>query len=131
MSTKRASYSSEVKVKVVLELLANELTLAELASKYNITTKNIQNWKKIFLDNAVIAMEPAKTVKEYKSENDQLAGRRDQANGCVTFNCLQRQRKCYKEGLHQLGGKEFTLAIKSTLNIRAPSYFSSHSVSCR
>ena len=39
MSTKRASYSSEFKVKVVLELLANELTLAELSSKYNITTK--------------------------------------------------------------------------------------------
>ncbi|WHN65016.1 IS3 family transposase [Cysteiniphilum sp. QT6929] len=72
MSTKRTSYSSEFKVKVVLELLANELTLAELASKHNITTKNIQNWKKIFLDNAVIAMEPAKAVKEYKSENDKL-----------------------------------------------------------
>ena len=72
MSTKRTSYSSEFKVKVVLELLANELTLAELASKHNITTKNIQNWKKIFLDNAVIAMEPAKAVKEYKSENNKL-----------------------------------------------------------
>ncbi|WP_150469050.1 transposase, partial [Cysteiniphilum sp. SYW-8] len=69
MSTKRASYSSEFKVKVVLELLANELTLAELASKHNITTKNIQNWKKIFLDNAVIALSPAILVKQHHPEN--------------------------------------------------------------
>jgi putative transposase len=26
------------------------------------------NWKKIFLENAVIAMEPAKAIKEYKLE---------------------------------------------------------------
>jgi hypothetical protein len=28
----------------------------------------LQNWKKILLDNACIAMEPAKAVKEYKLE---------------------------------------------------------------
>jgi len=72
MSTKRTIYSSEFKVKVVFELLANELTLAELASKHNITAKNIQNWKKIFLANAAIAMEPSKAVKDYKVENDKL-----------------------------------------------------------
>ena len=39
------------------------------ASKNNITPKNIQNWKKIFLDNAELAMEPAKAIKEYKDAN--------------------------------------------------------------
>lgn len=72
MSTKRTTYSAEFKAKVVLELLSNELTLAELASKHNITAANIQNWKKIFLANAAIAMEPAKAIKEYKTENDKL-----------------------------------------------------------
>ena len=66
MSTKRTIYSAEFKTKVVLEVLQNEHTLAELACKHNITTKNIQNWKKIFLENTSIAMEPAKAVKEYK-----------------------------------------------------------------
>ena len=64
--------AAEFKAKVVLELLSNELTLAELASKHNITAANIQNWKKIFLANAAIAMEPAKAIKEYKTENDKL-----------------------------------------------------------
>ena len=63
---------AEFKTKVVLELLENKLTLAALGSKYNVTPKNIQNWKKTFLSNAAIAMEPAKAVKEYKAENDKL-----------------------------------------------------------
>jgi putative transposase len=68
MSKKRTSYSAEFKSKLVLQLLENEKTLAEIASENNITPKNLQNWKKIFLDNAVIAMEPAKAVKEYKQD---------------------------------------------------------------
>ncbi|WP_022942262.1 transposase, partial [Psychromonas hadalis] len=59
MSKKRTTYSAEFKSRLVLELLENEKTIAEIASKNNITPKNLQNWKKIFLDNAVIAMEPA------------------------------------------------------------------------
>jgi putative transposase len=68
MSKKRTTYTAELKSKLVLELLKNEKTLAEIASFNNITPKNLQNWKKIFLENAVIAMEPSKAVKEYKEE---------------------------------------------------------------
>ena len=68
MSKKRTTYSAEFKSRLVLKLLENEKTIAEIASENNITPKNLQNWKKIFLDNAVIAMEPAKAVKEYKQE---------------------------------------------------------------
>jgi len=42
--------------------------VTEIASANNITPQNLSNWKKIFLDNAVIAMEPSKVVKEYKEE---------------------------------------------------------------
>lgn len=68
MSRKRASYSAAFKSKLVLELLKNEKTLSEIASANNITPKNLQNWKKIFLANIEIAMEPSKAVKEYKEE---------------------------------------------------------------
>ncbi len=68
MSKKRTIYSAELKSKLVLELLKNEKTVSEIASANNITPQNLNNWKKIFLDNAVIAMEPAKAVKEYKEE---------------------------------------------------------------
>ena len=52
----------------MLEILKEEKTLNEIASKNNINPKNLQNWKKIFLENAEVAMEPAKAVKEYKEE---------------------------------------------------------------
>ena len=68
MSKKRTTYSAEFKSKLVLELLENEKTIAEIANENNITPLIVGNWKKIFLENAVIAMEPAKAVKEYKLE---------------------------------------------------------------
>ncbi len=77
MSTKRRIFTAEFKTKIVLEVLKGEKTLNEIASKNNITPKNIQNWKKIFLDNAELAMEPAKAIKEYKDENLKLQSKID------------------------------------------------------
>ena len=51
MSKKRTKYSSAFKTKLVLELLQNEQTLAEIASKHNILPQNLQNWKKTFRGN--------------------------------------------------------------------------------
>ena len=68
MSRKMTKYSTQLKTKIVLEILKEERTLNEIASEYNINPKNLQNWKKIFLENAEVAMEPAKAVREYKSE---------------------------------------------------------------
>ena len=42
--------------------------MVEIASANKITPKILQNWKKIFLENTEVAMEPAKAVKEYKDE---------------------------------------------------------------
>lgn len=66
MSRKRQVYSAAFKSKLVLEVLANEKPLSTIASEHNVTPKNLQNWKKTFLDNVEIAMEPSKAVKEYK-----------------------------------------------------------------
>jgi putative transposase len=68
MSRKRTTYSIELKTKLVLELLQGDKTLNEIASANNITPKNLQNWKAIFLSNAEMAMEPSRVVKEYKEE---------------------------------------------------------------
>lgn len=78
MSRKRTVYTAEFKTKIVLEVLKGEETLNEIASKYNITPKNIQNWKSIFLSNAVVAMEPARAVKEYKEEIEGLKAKNDE-----------------------------------------------------
>ena len=72
MSKKRTTYSIELKTKLVLELLKEEKTLIEISSENNITPNNLKNWKKVFLENAEMAMEPSKAVKEYKDENAKL-----------------------------------------------------------
>lgn len=68
MSKTRTVYKAEFKTRLVLEVLKEEKTLAQIAIENNITPKNLQNWKKIFLDNAEMAMEPSKAVNEYKNE---------------------------------------------------------------
>ena len=78
MSRKKGQvFSAEQKTKIVLELLKEDQTIAQLATKYQITTKSIQNWKKQFLDNASIAFEPARAVSEFKNEIDELKREND------------------------------------------------------
>jgi len=72
MSRKRTTYSAELKTKLVLEVLKEEKTLVEIAKENSVTSNNLKNWKKIFLENAEMAMEPSKAVKEYKETNKKL-----------------------------------------------------------
>jgi putative transposase len=78
MSRKMTKYSTQLKTKLVLEVLKEERTLNEIASEHNINPKNLQNWKKLFLENAEVAMEPAKAVKEYKEEVAKLKAKNDE-----------------------------------------------------
>ena len=69
MSRKKGqNYSAEQKMKIVLELLKEEQTVSQLATKYKITTQSIGKWKKQFLENASLAFEPARAVQEFKEE---------------------------------------------------------------
>jgi len=78
MSRTRRIFTAAFKTKIVLEVLKNDKTLNEIASDNNITPKHIQNWKKIFLENAEIAMEPAKAVQEYKTKIVELEAKNDE-----------------------------------------------------
>lgn len=78
MSKKMTKYSTEFKTKIVLEVLKGDKTINEIATLNNITPKNIQNWKKIFLENAEMAMEPSIAVKEYKEEIEKLKATNDE-----------------------------------------------------
>jgi len=77
MSRKRKTYSAEFKAKIVLEILEGEKSLNEIASKYDLLPKNIQNWKKQFLDNASLAFDKSAVVKEYKDEIEKLKKEKD------------------------------------------------------
>ena len=72
MSRKRRVFSAEFKTKVVLELLSGELTVAQVASKYEITAKSLGDWKKQFLANASLAFDVAGVTQAYKDHIEEL-----------------------------------------------------------
>ena len=74
------AHSAEFKTKVVLELLVGDQTVAQIASKYEITAKSLTDWKKQFLPNASLAFDVGGATQGYKDEiatlkdeNDALA----------------------------------------------------------
>lgn len=77
ISRKRRTFSAEFKTKVVLELLEGEQTAAQIATKYEITGKNLANWKKQFLENASLAFDVGGATKAYKEEIEELKEEND------------------------------------------------------
>jgi len=43
-----------------------ESTLVEITAKHNTLPQNLVNWKKVFLSNVEIVIEPSKAVEKYK-----------------------------------------------------------------
>ncbi|HIP03086.1 MAG TPA: transposase [Campylobacterales bacterium] len=68
MAKRGEHFSSEFKFKVVLETLREESTLAEIASKYDVTSKSVTTWKKEFIENGVTVFSKNKDAKTHKNE---------------------------------------------------------------
>ncbi len=114
MSRKRKVYSTEFKTRLVLEVLENDRTLNEIASANNITPKNLQNWKRTFLDNAEIAMEPARAVKEYKNAIKDLEVKNDEYAKIV--GKLTVERDWLSKKVRSLGLSEKESLMEPKLN---------------
>ena len=61
-------YDTGFKVRIVLEALKEELTINELAAKYDVIPANIRNWKQDFLANAELVFDKEKAVAQYKEQ---------------------------------------------------------------
>jgi len=90
MSKKRRQFSAEFKSKIVLEVLEGEKTLNEIASKYKLLPKNLQNWKKQFLENASLAFDKSAVVKEYKEEIEKLNKEKDELSKVLADITIER-----------------------------------------
>jgi putative transposase len=74
---KRNRYTAEFKAKVVLEVLREEQTVNEIASKYELSPVMISRWKAEFLDRASTVFEKKvnevdKVRKEYEAKQERL-----------------------------------------------------------
>ena len=84
------NFTAETKSKIILELLREESTISQLSSKYEVSAKSIQSWKKQFLENAPIALEPARAVSEYKAQIQELEQQNDQLAKALGKTTIER-----------------------------------------
>ena len=69
MSQKKPkTYPAKLKAKIILEVLKNNRTVAEIASEYNTHPKNIQNWRKQFLENVECVFDKEQLLRDYKAK---------------------------------------------------------------
>ncbi len=127
MSNKRRVFSSEFKVKLVLEVLKNEKPLNQIAKEHNILPKNLINWKKQFLENAEIAMEPARAVKEYKEQIKELEKKVDKYAKTVGKLTVERNWAVGKLKSLDLSTKREMVDVQAVNNTKnLPSLFCQH-----
>lgn len=133
-------FSASEKTGIVLELIKEESTLGQLASKYAISSKTIQNWKKQFLGNAALAFEPAKVLSEYQEQinrlqeqNDELAKalgkitvERDWAVGKLKSLDLSNKKSLVQSKLNQLPKSRQCELLKIS---RSTAYYKSQEMS--
>jgi len=100
------NFTAEVKTKIVLEMLKEESTTAQLSTKYEVSAKTMQNWKKQFLNNAPLAFEPAKAVSEFKDQIDGLKTQNDELAKALGKATVERDWAVGKLGSLDISNKK-------------------------
>ena len=67
MAGVRKKYTAEEKVKIIVEVLKNQMTMAQITSKYGVHATQIQNWKK----QAMQGLSDTFSSKQAQRETDQ------------------------------------------------------------
>jgi transposase-like protein len=75
---KRRHYTSEFKVKLVLELLREERTIGEIAATHQINPNQLARWRQEFLDKAPTVFDEPKTIKARQRAEEEAAREKDQ-----------------------------------------------------
>ena|SRR4030042_2247708 len=63
---KKKIYTDEFKTKVIMEVLKEEKTLIEISSEFEVHKCTIREWKKQFMQNILLAINPEKGLDKYK-----------------------------------------------------------------
>lgn len=87
MKKKRRTFSTEFKLKVILESLKERESLSQLSQKYELHPNQISKWKTDFLDNAALYMKKPSSVKsdESSAESKELYAKIGQLQMEVDF----------------------------------------------
>lgn len=98
MPNNRKRYTSEYKVKIVLEILSNTWTIAEIANKYGLHPTMISTWKAEFLEKSKeIFTDPR--IKKVDTELKEKEEALDEAHRQIGQLTIERDwlKKKYKQ----------------------------------
>lgn len=72
--SKDKSFTPELKMQIVMQSFKNELSMDELAQRYETSEQNIKKWKEQFLKNAHLAFTPVskQDIDDLKEQNAKL-----------------------------------------------------------
>jgi hypothetical protein len=93
MKSKKIRHSTATKVKVALAAIKEELTQAQITSKYQIHTTQVRNWKQSALD----AIQNAFTKKQERDsvEQEALLAKLYEQIGRLQTELNWLKKKCY------------------------------------
>jgi putative transposase len=103
MSGKFKQYTPEFKAKVIKEMLKNEQTQAEIASKYGITTKTLQLWHSQFQEGIETIFAQGKLEKGHKNTLKEKESQLNEAYreiGSLTTQINWLKKKCDQFGIN-------------------------------
>lgn len=92
---KRRQYTSEQKVKLVLELLREERTLNEIAATHQINPNQLARWRQEFLEKAPAVFDEPKTAKARQKAEEEAA--REKTRLLKTIGQLTMERDFLQE----------------------------------
>jgi len=74
---KRRKFTSEYKVKVVLEVLREERTIGEIAASQQINPNQLARWRQEFLEKAPLVFDEPKAAKAHQKAEEDAAREKD------------------------------------------------------
>lgn len=98
----RRSFSAAQKTEIVLELLREDRTLNEVAGAHSIHPKMLSQWKAEFLENAELAFDRKRDVREYKEALKTSQKEKDELHrqiGKLTAEVNWAKKKSIEAGL--------------------------------
>ena len=95
---KRKQYSAAFKAKVVLEVLKEEKTIAEIASQYEVHPTMVHGWRREFLEKAVGLFEDRRKSR-HNEDNSELTDKLYKQIGQLKVENDFLQQACDKLGL--------------------------------
>jgi len=69
---KRREYTAEYKAKLVIEVLREEATISQIASREGINPNQLGNWKKEFIQNAARAFSQSRDEKVAEAKVEEM-----------------------------------------------------------